>query len=194
MPNVTDARKTRPRLGNRFRIDTSAWIAPNTIVVGDVTMGPRSALWYGCVVRGDLEPIVIGADTNVQDLTMIHVDVGAMVRIGDRVTIGHRTIVHACEIEDEAMIGMGAVLLTGCHIGRGAAVAAGAVVTEGFRVPAGMLAAGVPARIIKPLSSEQQERFRKGTAGYVAGAAAYRDGQFGGGPYGGNDTGDDQDA
>ena len=151
-----------------------AWVAPNATVTGRVTLGARSSVWYGCVLRGDLEPIAIGDETNVQDLSVVHVDRGFPAVVGRRVTIGHRAVVHGCTVDDEAVVGMGAVLLTGCRVGRGALVAAGAVVREGFDVPSGAIAAGVPARIVGRVGPELAERFRAGVDSYLELAALHR--------------------
>ena len=148
-------------------VHEEAWVAPGATVTGDVRVGARSSVWYGCVLRGDLEPIVVGDETNVQDLTVIHVDPGCPTRIGSRVTIGHRAVVHGAIVEDEAVIGMGAVVLSGCRIGRGALVAAGSVVREGFEVPAGAIAVGVPARIRGEVSDDLRERFALGVESYL---------------------------
>lgn len=172
-------------LPNRLAIDPSAWIAPTAVVVGDVTVGARSSIWYGCVVRADLEPISIGEGTNVQDLTVVHVDVGIPTRIGSRVTIGHGCVIHGCTIEDDALVGMGAVVLSGARVGRGALVAAGAVVREGFEVPPGAVVAGVPAKVRGEVDEATRRRFLQGVAVYEASAAAYREGRVGGGPHGG---------
>jgi carbonic anhydrase/acetyltransferase-like protein (isoleucine patch superfamily) len=175
-----------PRLlANRLGIDASAWIAPDAVVVGDVTIGAGASIWYGCVLRADLEPILIGDGTNIQDLTVVHVDERLPVRIGNRVTVGHRCVIHGCSVEDEALIGMGAVLLSGCRVGRGALVAAGAVVREGFEVPDGAIAAGVPAKLRGEVDPSLRERILKAVAFYEACAAAYRRGELGGGPFGG---------
>lgn len=162
-------------LATSLDIHPDAWVAPGAVIAGRVTVGAGSSIWYGCVLRGDLEPIRIGSLTNVQDLTVVHVDRGRPTVIGDRVTIGHRAVVHGCTVEDDVLIGMGAVLLSGCRIGRGAVVAAGAVVAEGFEVPPGAIAAGVPARL---RSSEVDEtlraRIRAGAETYVRLSRAYR--------------------
>jgi carbonic anhydrase/acetyltransferase-like protein (isoleucine patch superfamily) len=105
-------------------VPPSAWVAPSATLVGDVSLGERVSVWFGCVLRGDLEPISVGDETNLQDGTIVHVDRGSPARIGRRVTVGHRSVVHGCVVEDEATIGMGAVLLSGSRIGRGALVAA----------------------------------------------------------------------
>jgi carbonic anhydrase/acetyltransferase-like protein (isoleucine patch superfamily) len=169
----------------RLDVHPTAWIAPGAVVVGDVQIAADASVWYGCVLRGDLEPIRIGRATNVQDLTVVHVDRGQPAIVGERVTIGHRAVIHGCTIEDEALIGMGAVLLSGCRIGRGALVAAGSLVREGFEVPPGRIAAGVPAVLRGPVDEALAARARAGVETYRRAAAGYRDGRLGGGPHGG---------
>ncbi len=170
---------------NRLDIHPGVFIAPGAVVVGDVTLGAHTSVWYGCVLRADLEPIVIGEETNVQDLSVVHVDFDLPVRIGSRVTVAHRCVIHGCTIGDDALIGMGAVLLSGCRIGRGALVAAGAVVREGFEIPDGAIVAGVPGKIRGEVDVALLERMRRGVAEYRACAEAYRRGEVGGGPFGG---------
>ncbi len=166
-------------LETRLDIHAGAWIAPGATVVGRVAVGAGSSVWYGCVLRGDLEPIRIGSLTNVQDLTVVHVDRGCPVLIGDRVTIGHRVILHGCAVEDEVLVGMGAVLLSGSRVGRGALVAAGAVVLEGFEVPAGSIAAGVPAKVRGRVDETLRERILKGAETYARLASAHRAARYG---------------
>jgi len=160
----------------RLEIGREAWVAPNATLTGRVTLGARASVWFGCVLRGDLEPIVIGDETNVQDLTVVHVDRGCPAVVGNRVTIGHRAVIHGCSIEDDAVIGMGAVVLSGSRVGRGALVAAGAVVREGFDVPPGAIAVGVPAVIRGEVGPDLRERFREGLASYLRLASRYRSG------------------
>ena len=138
----------------------SAWVAPSADVIGDVTIGARASIWYQCVLRGDIAPISIGAETNIQDLTMVHVDVNTPAVIGARVGVGHRAIIHGCTIEDDCLIGMGAIVLSHALIGEGSVVAAGAIVLEGMRVPPRSLVVGVPARIIRPVDEELGGRIR----------------------------------
>jgi carbonic anhydrase/acetyltransferase-like protein (isoleucine patch superfamily) len=159
----------------RLTVPPSAWIAPGAVLAGDVTLGENSSVWFGCVLRGDVEPITVGSETNLQDLTVVHVDRGHPARIGSRVTVGHRCIVHGCTVSDDVLVGMGAVLLTGCRIGRGALIAAGSVVTEGFEVPEGTIAAGVPVKLRGPVAESLRERMRQGVANYVALKDAYRE-------------------
>jgi carbonic anhydrase/acetyltransferase-like protein (isoleucine patch superfamily) len=162
--------------GTSVELGQDAWIAPNATLTGRVRVGASSSVWFGCVLRGDLEPIVIGDETNVQDLTVIHVDRGCPVLVGSRVTIGHRAVIHGCVVDDDAVIGMGAVLLSGSRVGRGALVTAGAVVREGFDVPPGAIAAGVPAVIRGEVGPELRQRFRDGVESYLRLTARYRSG------------------
>lgn len=152
----------------RPTVAESAWIAPSADVVGDVELGDHASVWYGCVLRGDIAPIRVGAHTNVQDLTTVHVDVGQPCRIGERVGIGHRAIVHGCTIGDRALIGMGAVVLSGCEIGEGSLVAAGAVVTEGMVVPPGSLVVGVPGKVVREVDDALRERMEATVTHYRA--------------------------
>jgi carbonic anhydrase/acetyltransferase-like protein (isoleucine patch superfamily) len=156
-----------PQRGLFEALPGGAFKARNAIVTGDVTLGAEVGIWFGCVVRGDDAPLVIGARTNVQDLTMIHADPGAPNVIGAEVTIGHRCVLHGVRIGTGALIGMGAVLLGGSVIGEEALVAAGAVVREGFEVPEGTLVAGVPAKVIRVLAPEERKLFRQSAEGYV---------------------------
>ena len=166
-------------LSTRLVLDPTSYVAPGARLTGEVALAAESSVWFGCVLRGDLEPIRVGARSNVQDLTVVHVDRSYPATIGSDVTIGHRSVIHGCTIEDGATIGMGAVLLSGCRIGRGALVAAGAVVREGFEVPEGAIAAGVPAVVRGRVGDELRARFAAGVANYVALARAYRDGEIG---------------
>ncbi len=161
---------------NKVEFGREAWVAPNATLTGRVILGARASVWFGCVVRGDLEPIAIGDETNVQDLTVVHVDRGYPVRVGNRVTIGHRAVIHGCDVGDDAVIGMGAVLLSGSRVGRGALVAAGAVLRERFEVPPGTIAAGVPAVVRGEVGPELRQRFQDGVENYLRLAKRYRSG------------------
>ena len=138
------------------QVDPSAYVDPSAQVIGDVRVGPESSLWMNVVVRGDVNSIRIGARSNVQDLTLIHVmrDTHPTV-IGDRVTIGHSAVIHGCTIENRCLIGMGAILLNGCRIGEGSIVAAGALVPERMVVPPGSMVMGVPAKVRRALTPEE---------------------------------------
>lgn len=156
-----------PRAGLLRPVEGGAFVAQGAVVTGDVTLGEDVGVWFGCVLRGDDAPLVIGARTNVQDLTMIHADPDRPNVIGREVTIGHRVVLHGVSVGDRALIGMGAVLLGGSRIGAESLVAAGAVVKEGFEVPPRSLVAGVPARVIRGVSAEDVERFAASAQGYV---------------------------
>jgi carbonic anhydrase/acetyltransferase-like protein (isoleucine patch superfamily) len=159
-------------------IDPTAFIAPGAWVMGDVTLGPRASVWYGTVLRGDMAGIVVGADSNLQDGVVVHVDEGRPALIGARVGVGHRAVVHGCRVEDDCLIGMGSVLLNGAVIGQGSVVAAGAVVGEGMVVPAGSVVMGVPGRVVRPVDATLQARARSTVDHYLALAARHRAGAF----------------
>src|ERR671914_568942 len=126
--------------------------------MGDVTLGEDASVWYHAVLRGDMAPIVVGAQSNIQDGTVVHVDEGVPCTIGRRVGVGHRVILHGCTVGDDCLIGMGSVLLNRVTIGAGSVVAAGAVVPEGMQVPPGTLVMGVPGRIVRPVDAALARR------------------------------------
>lgn len=138
-------------------ISAEAFVAPNATIIGDVRIAAGANIWYGTVVRGDLAPIRIGADTNIQDNCTIHTDVDKPAIIGDNVTVGHNAVVHGCTVEPNALIGMNAVLLSGAHVKTGTVIAAGAVVKEGATVGPFQLLAGMPATVKKELPEEVLE-------------------------------------
>ena len=156
-----------PSKGLFRALEGGAYAATNAVLTGELVLGADVGIWFGCVLRGDDAPLTIGARTNVQDLTMIHADTGVPNVIGSEVTIGHRCVLHGARVEDRCLIGMGAILLGGSVIGAESLVAAGAVVREGFSVPSGMLVAGVPAKVIRPLTPEERKAFRESAEGYV---------------------------
>lgn len=160
------------------RIAGTAYVAPSADVVGDVVLGEETSVWYQCVLRGDIAPIRVGAETNIQDLTMVHVDVDRPCVIGDRVGVGHRSIIHGCEIGDDCLVGMGAIVLSDAVIGSGSLVAAGAVVTEGMEVPPDTLVAGVPGRIVREVDDELRERMRRTVTHYRELKEGHRDGRW----------------
>lgn len=155
-------------------IDPSAWLAPDVAVVGAVEIGPRASLWPGVVVRADLAPITIGEDCNLQDGVVVHVADDGPVRLGRGVSCGHRAVVHACEIGDHCLIGMGAVVMDGAVLGRHCLVAAGAVVPKGMQVPEGSLVAGLPGRVVRPLGDEERRQLVSLAEKYVRVSAVYR--------------------
>lgn len=161
--------------GRTPRLDPSAWLAPGAVVIGDVDVGPESSLWFGAVVRGDLEPIRIGARTNLQDHVTVHVTGGRhQTVIGDDVTIGHGAIVHGCVIGNGSLIGMGAVVMDGATIGPHSLIAAGSLVVPGTTIPARTLALGRPARPERALSADEIAEVARSSARYVALAARHR--------------------
>lgn len=151
----------------------TAWIAPTATVRGDVYIGPESSIWFGTVIRGDSAPVRIGSGTNVQDLSCLHADPGFPCIIGDRVTIGHGAIVHGARVENDALIGIGATVLNGATICSGSIVGAGALVPEGKTIPPGSLAVGVPAKVIRTLTPEDQQRLAHGAEHYIELARRY---------------------
>ena len=146
--------------------DRAAFIAPGAALIGNVTVGKDSSIWYGCVVRADLERIEIGDDVNVQDGALLHADPGLPVSLGDRVSLGHGAIVHGAVVESDTLIGMRATVLNGARIGSGSVVAAGAVVRPGMIVPPNSLVAGVPATIIRPAGDAERDMITQATETY----------------------------
>ena len=153
----------------------SAWVAPGAYVVGDVRLGEEVSVWYGAVLRGDTEPIRIGARTNIQDGCVLHADPGYPAKIGEDCVVGHKAIVHGCEIGDRCLVGMGAIILNGAKIGKGSIVAAGALVPEGKEYPPHSLIVGVPAKRAKDVSENQSEDIALGVRTYVERAAVHRE-------------------
>lgn len=156
----------------------TAFIHPLAFVCGDVTLGAHVSVWPTAVLRGDSAPIEIGDESNVQDGTIIHVDPGLPARVGRRVAIGHRAIVHGATVEDECLIGMGAVLLNRVLVGRGSIVAAGALCPEGMRIPPDSLVLGVPGRVVRATTVEERERIRHTVGAYLALQERHRAGEF----------------
>ena len=148
-------------------VPASAFIAPGAVILGAATLGEESSLWYGAVARADINRISVGAQSNVQDGSVLHVSDDHACEIGERVTVGHRAVVHACRVDDEVLVGMGAILLDGCHIGPRSIVAAGALVPKGMVVPGGTLVVGSPARVIRVLTPGEQENNRRLALKYV---------------------------
>ena len=160
------------------KIDTTAYVHPTAVVLGDVTLGARVSVWPTAVLRGDSDTIVIGADSNVQDGAVIHVDEGIPTRVGNRVAIGHRAIVHGATIDDDVLIAMGAVLLNGVHVGSGSIIGAGAVLPEGKRIPENSLVIGVPGRIVRQTTNEERERIKRTVDAYLGLSEQYRKGRW----------------
>jgi carbonic anhydrase/acetyltransferase-like protein (isoleucine patch superfamily) len=162
-------------LGDAAPTFEGAWVAPSATLIGAVTLGAEASVWYATVLRADHDRITIGARSNVQDGCVMHADPGLPVTVGTGVTVGHRAVLHGCTVEDDSLIGMGAMVLNGAHIGAGSLVAAGSVVLEGTQVPPGSLVAGLPAKVRRPLSEEEQEGLRTNAEEYVELAARHRE-------------------
>lgn len=158
------------------QVDADAWVADDATLVGAVTVGPEASVWYAAVVRADCAPIAIGPRSNVQDGCVLHADPGTPLTLGAGVTVGHRAVLHGCTVGDDTLVGMGAVVMNGAVIGAGSLVAAGAVVMEGTEVPPGSLVAGVPAKVRRPLTEEEQEGLRGNARTYVELARGHREG------------------
>ena len=160
------------------RIDERAYIHPAAVVCGDVTLGARASVWPTAVVRGDSAPIVIGAGTNVQDGTVIHVDAGVPCTIGARVAIGHRAIVHGATVEDDCLIAMGAILLNHVHVGSGSIIGGGALCPEGMVIPPNSLVLGLPGRVVRQTTPAERERIARTVESYLAMQERHRRGDF----------------
>lgn len=158
------------------RIAATAYVAPGAHVIGRVTLDEHSSVWFGAVLRADLDAIHLGAGSNVQDNAVIHVNAGEPCHIGRDVTVGHAAVVHGCTIEDECLIGMGAIVLSRARIGRGSLVGAGALVPEGKVIPPGSLVLGVPARVIRSLTPDEQAAIRAAAARYRENGRRYASG------------------
>jgi carbonic anhydrase/acetyltransferase-like protein (isoleucine patch superfamily) len=155
-------------------IDPTAFVAEGAVVLGAVTIEAHASIWFGCVLRGDINRIVVGPRSNIQDLTVIHVSDDCPAIVGAGVSVGHRAIIHACEIGDETLVGMGAIVMDGARIGPRTIIAAGALVTKGTQVPEGSLVMGSPAKIIRTLSLHEQRANASLAVKYVEVSARYR--------------------
>ena len=154
----------------------SAWVADSAQVMGKVVLAEDASVWFGTVVRGDTECIAIGAGSNVQDASVLHADFGQPLVIGERVTVGHKVMLHGCTVGDESLIGIGAVILNGAKIGRNCLVGAGSLVTEGKEFPDGSMILGSPARVVRQLTPEQIEGLRQSACNYMENARRFKAG------------------
>ena len=161
-------------LASRLTLDSDVYIAPTAVLMGEVTIGARSSVWFNAVIRGDLAPVVIGADTNIQDGAILHVEVDGPAVVGDRVTVGHMALVHGAQVEDECLVAMGAMVLSGARVGRHSIIGAGALVKERWQVPPRSLVLGVPGRIVRQVTEAEVERIQRNWVSYVDYAAQYR--------------------
>lgn len=163
--------------GRSPSIAPSAWIAPGAVVAGDVRIGEGSSIWFQSVVRGDVNHVRIGARTNIQDLSMVHVTGGTHpCLVGDDVTVGHRVVLHGCTVGDRCLVGIGAIVLDGAVLEPESMVGAGALVPPGFVVPAGKLVLGAPAKVKRDLTADERAFLRESAARYARYAATYRGG------------------
>ncbi|GAB7029494.1 gamma carbonic anhydrase family protein [Streptomyces sp. NPDC021749] len=161
--------------GKEPTVDPTAFTAPTSVVIGEVTLTAGASVWYHAVLRADCGPIVLGADSNIQDNCTVHVDPGFPVTVGDRVSVGHNAVLHGCTVEDDVLVGMGATVLNGARIGAGSLVAAQALVPQGMQIPPGSLVAGVPAKVKRELTAEEREMIRVNASMYRELAAAHRE-------------------
>ncbi|BBZ22233.1 gamma carbonic anhydrase family protein [Mycolicibacter hiberniae] len=152
--------------GHAPQLHPEAWVAPNASLIGQVRLADRASVWYSATLRAEVEPIEIGAESNIQDGVTVHVDPQFPVRVGERVSVGHNAVLHGCTIEDDCLIGMGAIVLNGAVVGEGSLVAAGAVVPQGMVVPPRSLVAGVPGRVRRELSDAEVANNRLNAAAY----------------------------
>lgn len=157
-------------------ISESAWVADSAQVLGHVELADDASVWFGVVIRGDTETIRIGRGSNIQDLSVLHADVGMPLTVGADVTVGHRVMLHGCTIGDGSLIGIGAVVLNGAKIGKGCLVGANSLVTEGKEFPDGSMILGSPAKVVRQLTPERVESLRRSAQGYVDNARRFRAG------------------
>ncbi|WP_134323866.1 gamma carbonic anhydrase family protein [Cumulibacter soli] len=157
------------------QIDESAYIAPTAIVTGAVTMGPDSSLWHCAVLRADTTPITIGAGSNIQDGTTCHADPGFPLTVGERVAVGHNAILHGCTIEDDVLVGMGAIVMNGAVVGSGSIIGAGALVTQGTVIPANSMVLGSPGKVVRETTADERGGIDANWKGYVGRISTHRD-------------------
>jgi len=156
-------------------IGSNVFIAPTAVIIGDVTIGDGASIWFNAVLRGDMAPIRIGVNSNIQDNCTVHTDFGKPAIIGDHVTVGHNAVVHGCTIGDGSLVGIGAVVLNDARVGQQTVVAAGSVVKEGSRLGPRQLVAGAPATVKKEMGDQPMERFERSAAQYMELSRTYQD-------------------
>lgn len=166
--NVSAYRGKLPQIGK------DVFLAEGACLIGDVSIGDESSVWFGCVLRGDIHRVLVGHHTNLQDLSLCHVADDCACEIGNYVTAGHRTILHGCHVGDEVLIGMGAILMNGVVVGDQSIIGAGALLTEGLEVPPGSLVYGSPAKVISRLGEKERRQIKQWAEKYCEVAAEYR--------------------
>jgi carbonic anhydrase/acetyltransferase-like protein (isoleucine patch superfamily) len=172
-------RMTAYRLGGRaptLPAGGEYWIAPNAVVLGDVTLKKNASIWFGAVLRGDNDPIVVGENSNIQENSVLHTDVGQPLTIGDNVTVGHMVMLHGCAIGDGSLVGIGSIILNGARIGRGCLIGANTLITEGKEFPDHCMILGSPGKVARTLSPEQSAALAMGAAHYVENWKRFREG------------------
>ncbi|MEC9364471.1 MAG: gamma carbonic anhydrase family protein [Pseudomonadota bacterium] len=161
--------------GRAPQIADDAWIAPDASVIGTVTLGPRASVWFGCVLRGDTDQIIVGDDSNIQDSSVLHTDAGIRLTVGRGCTVGHKVMLHGCTIGDNSLIGIGSIVLNGARIGSNSIVGAGALVTENKQFPDSVLIMGTPAKVVRELQQPEIKMLEMMAQHYVANARRYRE-------------------
>jgi carbonic anhydrase/acetyltransferase-like protein (isoleucine patch superfamily) len=162
--------------GSAPKIAESVWVADSAQVMGNVELADDVSVWFGVVIRGDTEVIRIGRCSNIQDMSVLHADIGMPLTVGEDVTVGHKVMLHGCTVGDGSLIGIGAVVLNGARIGRSCLVGAGSLVTEGKQFPDGSMILGSPAKVVRQLTPEQIEGLRLSARNYLANAQRFRSG------------------
>ncbi|MEV4278469.1 gamma carbonic anhydrase family protein [Actinoplanes xinjiangensis] len=153
--------------GHAPHASPTAWIAPGAVVAGRVTLGPDTGVWYHTVVRADLDAITIGAGSNLQDGVVVHADPGHPVSVGANVSVGHRAVLHGCTVEDDVLIGMGAIVMNGARVGARSIIGAGALIPEGVTIPAGSLVLGAPGRVRRETTADEHAAIAANALVYV---------------------------
>lgn len=159
--------------GKLPKVSDEAYVADNAVLTGDIEIADDANIWFGAVMRGDINSIRVGKGTNIQDLTMVHADIGCPTELGDYVTIGHSCIIHGCVIEDRVLVGMGSTVMNGAVIGKNSIIGAGSLVTEGKQIPSGVLVMGRPAKVIRELTEEEIGKLQEAADHYVQTSKVY---------------------
>jgi carbonic anhydrase/acetyltransferase-like protein (isoleucine patch superfamily) len=156
--------------------DDDFWIAPTAVLIGDVRLAPNASVWFGAVLRGDNEPIIVGENSNVQDGAVLHTDPGSPLTLGANVTVGHMAMLHGCQIGDNSLVGIGAIVLNGAVIGRNCLIGAGTLITERKIIPDNSLVMGAPGAVVRSLGDAQAQALKRSAASYVENWKRYRAG------------------